>query len=147
MKRRVASVLIVPSVLATSFALTATATAAVVHHPTAGSYDIYIGGSPGTMVLLSNHTVGPQGSTNNGTWSIQKGVVTVDSQGGEAPPQDCGMAGLPFLCYFNDVLTGPKTRPGIASQSKPGTATAYLGSYEILSEPYYAVRTGGAGAG
>jgi hypothetical protein len=95
-----------------------------------------------SLVLLQNHTVGPP--SDGGTWTVQKPKheITIDVQGGQAPLVSCEHAGEGPICYFSDEYTGPKTPTGIASEANPGVANVYLGGDLILSEPFWAVRTG-----
>lgn len=142
MLRRLVTALAVLPLLATVGLLsTASPAAAADSHWVSGTYQLFIEGyGTQTLVLLDNHTVGLSG----GTWGVQKPTheVTVDVPGGQAPVIDCLHAGQGPTCYFSDQYSGPKTPPGIASQTAPGVANAYLGGYLLLSEPCWAVRTG-----
>lgn len=101
------------------------------------------GDSPFSIVLERNHTVGPG---NSGSWSISKRVVTIQLQGGPAGIILCSHAGQPPNCTASSTYVGPKTAGGIASPSAPGTTTDYVGSFAVLTQPFYAVRTGGVRA-
>jgi hypothetical protein len=131
----VAVFLLIPTV---GLLASATSAAAADGHWVSGTYQTFIQGSGGqTLVLLPNHTV-----AGGGTWSVQKNEVTVDVPGGEAPYTTCLDAGQGPICYVSDQYSGPKTPAGIASQAAPGVAYAYLGGYLLVSEPFWAVRTG-----
>jgi hypothetical protein len=117
-------------------------------HWVAGTYQAFapgIGSGPMALILNANHTaVFVGGST--GTWLGGKHLVGINTS---APLPDliCVGAGQPPGCSANEVFNGPKTPAGIASQSAPGSAAVFLvgafGSFEILSSPFWAVRTGG----
>jgi len=117
---------------------------AVVHHGVAGTYQAFapnltIGSwNPFALVLLRNHTV--HGSASS--WSVHKHIVAIDRTGGPATATLCREFQQPFGCVFSDVLTGPKTAAGIASQRAPGSAILYVGSAPAFSSPFWAVRTG-----
>ncbi len=117
------------------------AAGAAAMHPTAGTYEVYVQGySPFSLVLEHDHSVG---SGNSGSWAVQKHVVTIQLQGGPAGILICSHAGQPPNCDYSSTYVGPKTTGGIASSSAPGTATGYVGSYPVITQPFYAVRTGG----
>ena len=109
-------------------------------HPVAGTYKWYVQGiTVQTVVLLRNHTAG---SPNSGTWSVSRGVISVRLQGASAGAFECEKYGQPPDCAYNAVSAGRKTSTGIASHSSPGTWTGYIGSLPLVTESFYAVRTG-----
>ncbi len=109
-------------------------------HPVAGTYQWFVQvNAEQTVVLLSNHTVG---SPNSGTWSVSSRVVTVTLQGAPAGALECQKYNQPPNCAYSAVSTGRKTPAGIATQSRPGTWTGYIGSLALVTSPFYAVRTG-----
>jgi hypothetical protein len=111
-------------------------------HPVAGTYQWFVQGNAAqTVVLLSNHTVQ---APNSGTWAVSRHVITVQMQGAPAGAFECQKYGQPPGCTYGTVSTGPRTSTGIASSSTPGTWTGTIGSVDLVTEPFYAVRTGPA---
>ena len=142
MLRRLGRALVLLAFIATVVLLSpAPPAAAGDSHWVAGTYQLSIQDfGTQTLVLMRNHTVGPP--SNDGTWAVQKREVTVDVAGGQAPVITCLHAGQGPTCFFSDQYSGAKTSSGIASQAAPGVANAYVGSDLVLSEPFWAVRTG-----
>ncbi len=143
LRRLATAVVIVPLFATVGLLSSASPAAARESHWVAGTYQLFIqGNGTQTLVLLDNHTVGPP--STDGTWVVQKPnhEVTINVAGGQAPITACLHAGQGPICYFTDQYSGPKTSTGIASQAAPGVANAYLGSYLLISEPCWAVRTG-----
>jgi hypothetical protein len=138
--KRLISALAVLQILAAGWLVGSALPASASSHPVAGTYQWYVQGtSSQTVVLWRNHTVG---SPNSGTWSVSRRVVTVQVQGAPAGAPQCQKAGQPPNCTYSSVSTGRKTSTGIASQSSPGTWTGYIGSLAVVTQPFYAVRTG-----
>jgi hypothetical protein len=139
MKRLVSAVAIL-ELLAAAWLVGSALPAGASTNPVSGTYQWYVqGSSPQTFVLMRNHTVG---SPSDGTWSLSRHLVTVKVQGPPAGFVQCQKAGQPPNCTYGSVSTGPRTSTGIASQSSPGTWTGYVGSLAVVTEPFYAVRTG-----
>jgi hypothetical protein len=72
---------------------------------------------------------------------VAKHVITITTTS-PAPIVMCLNADQTPNCEFTDISVGPKTPAGIASQSAPGVAVAYLGSLQVAASPFWAVRTG-----
>ncbi len=139
MKRLVSAVAIL-ELLAASWLVGSALPAGASTRPVFGTYQWYVQGtSPQTYFLMRNHTVG---SPSDGTWSLSRHFMTVKVQGSAAGFVQCQKAGQPPSCTYSSVSTGRKTSTGIASQSSPGTWTGYVGSLAVVTEPFYAVRTG-----
>jgi len=138
--KRIVSVVAILQVLAAAWLVGSASPAGASAHTVPGSYQWYVqGSSPQTIVLARNHTVGSPGT---GTWSVSKHVVIVKIQGAPAGFVQCQKAGQPPNCTYSSVSMGRKTSTGIASQSSPGTWSGYVGSLAVVSDPFYAVRTG-----
>ncbi len=145
MARRLATAFVVLACAGVGLLSSVPAAGAADSHWIAGTYQLYIQGYGNqTLVLSGNHGVGPP--SDAGSWSVEKSEheITVDVPGGRAPITACEDAGQGPFCNFSDQYRGPKTSTGIASQSDPGVADAYLGGYLVLTEPCWAVRTGRA---
>jgi hypothetical protein len=142
LRRLVAALAVLPMIATVGLFSSASPASAAGSHWVSGTYQLFVEGSSQTIVLLDNHTVGPP--PNSGSWAVQKPnhEVTIDVAGGQAPVIDCLRAGQGPICFFSDQYSGPKTSTGIASQADPGVANAYLGPDLLLSEPFWAVRTG-----
>ena len=146
LRRHVSALVILPLIAMAVLLSQAPPVAAADSHWVSGTYQLFVqGDSPETLVLLHDHTVGPP--PNSGTWAVQNREVTVDLVGGQAPVITCLRAGQGPTCYFTSQFSGPKTPSGIASQAAPGVANAYVGSDLVLSEPFWAVHTGGVRTG
>ncbi len=143
MLRRASTALAVVPLFAAVSLLSLASPAAAASHWVQGTYQVSIGGNGSeTLVLLANHTLGPPGSYTDGTWALQKHMVSIAYTGGEAPFQLCEESGLGIMCNFSITYDGPKTSTGIT-----GTANAYVGPNLVDSEPFSAVRTGGVRSG
>ncbi len=139
MRRFVIALAFLP-VFATAWLVGSALPAGAAMHPVTGTYQWFVQGSPAqTLTLLRHHVVG---APDSGTWSVSKHVVTVQLQGAPAGASKCQEADQPSNCTYSSVATGPKTATGIASASSPGTWTGYIGSLALVTEPFYAVRTG-----
>ena len=142
MLRRPVSALVILPLIATFVLLSPAEPAAAGTPWVSGTYQLFVQDfGTQTLVLLRDHTVGPP--PNSGTWAVHNREVTVDVVGGQAPVITCLRAGQGPTCYFSDRYSGARTPSGIASQAAPGVANAYVGSLLLLSEPFWAVRTGG----
>ena len=138
---------IILGALVATFFPTATAGAAL--KPTVGTYEVYVSQSaPFSWVLERNHTVASAGvSDPSSSWSVLRHVVTVHLEGSPAGPIICLHAGQPPNCLASSTYVGPKSVNGIASSTDQGTVTDYVGTEAVLSDSFYAVRTGGVRAG
>jgi hypothetical protein len=125
--------------------LVPTATAGAAMKPTAGIYQVYESQSASfSWVLERNHTVAMAGvSDPSSSWSVLRHVVTVHLEGAPAGTIICLHAGQQPNCLASSTYVGPKTVNGIASSTDQGTVTDYVGTEAVLSNSFYAVRTGG----
>jgi hypothetical protein len=144
MRRRFTSALAVLPLFATvGLFVTASPATAASLNPVEGTYQLNIQGDGSqTLVLLPHHAVGTP--FDNGSWAVQKRVVTIDVTGGQAPITACLDAGQGPFCDVTDQFSGTRTPTGIGSEADPGVANAYVGSDLVESEPCWAVRTGSA---
>jgi len=145
MIRRLVSTLVVfPLFAAVGLCSASTPATAASSHWISGSYQLFIGGGVNvqTLVFMRDRSVGPP--PIDGTWGVQnpKHDITITVAGGQASAIDCLRAGQGPVCFFSDQYSGPRTPAGIASQAAPGVANAYLGGDLIVSESFWAVRTG-----
>jgi hypothetical protein len=148
MRRVITASAVVPIAAAASLLSLGSPASAAASHPVRGTYQVLIeGNSAENRVLLANHTLGPPGSYDDGSWTVQEHTVSIAYTGGQAPFQACEEAGQGLICYFSITYEGPKTPTGIASETTPGTASAYVGADLVESEPFWAVRTGGVHSG
>jgi hypothetical protein len=108
--------------------------------PTTGTYKFDVQQESPFTVVLEDHGAVAGGS---GSWSVHKHIIKVHIVGAPAGPIICEHNGQPPNCVASSTYVGPKTATGIASSSAEGTATGYVGTNPVITESFYAVRTGG----
>ena len=146
LRRHVSALVILPLIAMAVLLSQAPPVAAADSHWVSGTYQLFVQGDsrrPSSCCTTTPSDLPPTAAPGPCRTARSPSILW----GGQAPVITCLRAGQGPTCYFTSQFSGPKTPSGIASQAAPGVANAYVGSDLVLSEPFWAVHTGGVRTG